>query len=88
MTRKRIKKARPDILPCPFCGKPGKLSLRGGGWTVNCPYDPIDALIGKGAVCYVSPCTDIQITPESAIMAWNTRADSQPQELEGEVKNG
>lgn len=62
-------KTATELLPCPFCGGEAKEYVRDYGdthyWRVSCSSDR----------CGVNPVTNVYVTAEGAIKAWNTRAE-------------
>lgn len=59
-----------DPLPCPFCGRQGKVRRDdSASWYVECTRR-------QKAPCPCSPRTDIFAKRDDAVAAWNTRVEA------------
>lgn len=71
------------ISPCPYCGRPTEATLRGGGWTVDCTYNPFGFLLGTPEDKKFPCCAlwgfpsyyKFYPTEEEAIEDWNNWAN-------------
>lgn len=66
----------PEILPCPFCGRPGELYQMYMGYIVGCGTDFDGGMKCQGQALSDRDCIFVNMlnSPEAAIEAWNTRA--------------
>jgi hypothetical protein len=59
-----------EPLPCPFCGKPGRIDRKEDGPELFIAY----CSASNDSVCPVDPCAGPFDTYEETLAAWNKRA--------------
>ena len=75
-----------ELLPCPFCGQPGKLSKASGNWNAYCISG--DDVEGKMKPCGIVLFGNWDETKESVATRWNDREPPPSASAHGEVADG